>query len=144
MRGDLGKEFYAELKDNEALRAEYEAVGKKYKDQRAVRMKWAERKRDACRTERFRTESESLSAGAKAKYEPIRKTWEAEGLDAAGLQAAKNYWASGIDLWNQGVTLHGHKHVRYNPRTKKLEIPALMGSSSTSSSVSGAKGKAAT
>eukprot|EP00959_Pyramimonas_sp_CCMP1952_P138065 2889899-Pyramimonas_sp.AAC.1 len=75
-----------------------------YDKQRAFRMIWAKTKLESLKVERCKTRDQTIDAGMSGEYLSFYKTWEAEGLDQAGLDAAEHFWASAVELWKQKKT----------------------------------------
>ena len=122
LRGPIGRKWTKDLKLSDFLQQNYEKVGKNYEAQRRFRLQWAEQEREKLRTQRYQKHEHTLDDNLDAEYMCFEKSWEAEGKDAAGLQATKHYWASAISLWSKGVTLHHHEHIKFNARTHRPEV----------------------
>ena len=120
--GKMGGWWQAALMGDPELKKAYEAVGRKYSSQRNFRHAWAQQVfEEKTHTKKKVVVDESLDI-LKGEYVSFSRIWKAEGKDAAGLEAAKEYVNTCLQYMMEGRTVRGRSYIEYNDMTKRFDF----------------------
>ena len=99
-------------------KTDYKALGSKFGPKEEWHRSWAKEECDRLYTERTKIEQWSHADECVGTYMPLKKIMEAEGEDAAGIQAAKLYCLRCVLMrgrwirWNKMTSRHDFLYVR--------------------------------
>ena len=120
--GKMGGWWQAALMGDPELKKAYEAVGRKYTAQRSFRHAWAQQVfEEKTQSKKKVVVDESLDI-LKGEYVSFSRIWKAEGKDAAGLEAAKEYVNTCLQYMMEGRTVRGRSYIEYNDMTKRFDF----------------------
>ena len=125
LRSKVGSWWTQALKKDAALKAEYDALGRGYTNQRSFRDNWLKRELEIEVSQRVQKQSYSTNDKVAGTYWPITRIMVEEGCAAnyaAAATAAANYAGQCIADHQAGKTHRGKPWVRRNTKTKRYEF----------------------
>ena len=120
----VGKYWAAAKKEDPTLKTQYDAVGKKYSEQRAFRQRWVEMQFENLQMSKEKKESSGVLHESQGSYEPFDIIVDKEGGVArpAAIRAALNYTLACIHFNKAGQeAIRGVPWVSFNSMTKRWE-----------------------
>ena len=123
LTGPLGQLWQRVKQNDKKIAEDYKAVGKSYSAQRAFRIKWCQERLDQIKQrECQKSHKQEIKDLVEGEYLPVRKIYEAEGMDKAGMKATTNYVTKCVKFSLMEQTLNGHSFMEYNIMTERYEF----------------------
>jgi hypothetical protein len=122
MKGAIGRKWEKALKDNDALKEEYKALGRSYDAQRKFRTKWAQGEYEVLHQQRLRETQSTIADTREGVYQPFTIILQQEGGDEAAMVATANYVNEAMSRHSRGESCKGRPWLMVNSFTKRLEF----------------------
>ena len=126
MHGGIIGNQWADWIRNPQNKAKYQAVGKKYADQRTFRARWLAKvtsqlekhEMQAWLTQSTRASEDDRFVGT---YKTFSKSWKDDGGTPAAFSSTMNMWKSAAVKFAQGVRWRNRPYLKFHPEKKVVQ-----------------------